>query len=221
MGWWDRINFDASQPYYIGERRAALYGTDEAYLVQLMNGVKEGNFPQRDDEVVLNSEAKIALDVGIGDRVTVRTPAGDAEFTVSGFGTDDSDYYKGQTFMVAVYMTRNAFHTLMAQNGLSESPVCTIQFQSAEKASKARAELQESGGVPKETILENKAVMGIAGQSDNEAISGIYGRKPTSSDAFCPPGGTELVQNGGALWTGCGHFGQLGNLRLSPLRHRR
>ena len=33
MGWWDRINFDASQPYYIGERRAALYGTDEAYLV--------------------------------------------------------------------------------------------------------------------------------------------------------------------------------------------
>ena len=174
MGWWDRINFDASQPYYIGERRAALYGTDEAYLVQLMNGVEEGNFPQRDDEVVLNSEAKIALDVGIGDRVTVCTPAGDAEFTVSGFGTDDSDYYKGQTFMVAVYMTRNAFHTLMAQNGLSESPVCTIQFQSAEKASKARAELQESGGVPKETILENKAVMGIAGQSDNEAISGIY-----------------------------------------------
>ena len=121
MGWWDRINFDASQPYYIGERRAALYGTDEAYLVQLMNGVEEGNFPQRDDEVVLNSEAKIALDVGIGDRVTVCTPAGDAEFTVSGFGTDDSDYYKGQTFMVAVYMTRNAFHTLMAQNGLSES----------------------------------------------------------------------------------------------------
>ena len=38
MGWWDRINFDASQPYYIGERRAALYGTDEAYLVQLKKG---------------------------------------------------------------------------------------------------------------------------------------------------------------------------------------
>ncbi len=29
------------------------------------------------------------------------------------------------------------------------------------------------------------------------------------------------MQNGGALWTGCGYFGQLGNLRLSPLRHRR
>ena len=174
MGWWDRINFDATDTYLVGKRRAALYGTDEAYFSQLMNGLEEGAFPQRDDEVVLNPDAKIALDVGIGDRVTVHTPAGDAEFTVSGFGTDDSDYYKGQTFMVAVYMTRNAFHTLMAQNGLSESPVCTIQFQSAEKASKARAELRESYGVPKETISENKAIMGIAGQSDNEAISGIY-----------------------------------------------
>ena len=62
----------------------------------------------------------------------------------------------------------------MAQNDLLESPVCSIQFQSAEKASRARAELQESYGVPKENIAENKAIMGMAGQSDNEAISGIY-----------------------------------------------
>lgn len=174
MGWWDRVNFDATDTYLIGERRAALYGTDEAYLVQLMNGLEEGAFPQRNDEVVLNPDAKIALDVGIGDRVTVHTPAGDADFTVSGFGTDDSDYYKGQTFMVAVYMTRDAFHNLMVQNGIVENPVCTIQFQNAEKASKARTELQESYGVPKENISENKAIMGMAGQSDNEAINGIY-----------------------------------------------
>ncbi len=174
IGWSDRFNFDADQPYYIGERRAALHGTDEAYLVQLMSGLQEGTFPQRDDELVLNPDAKLALDVDLGDRVTVHTPAGDADFTVSGFGTDDSDRYRGQTFMVAVYMTRDAFHDLMSQNGVSESPICSIQFQNAEKASQARAELQENYGIPKENISENKAVMGIAGQSDNEAINGIY-----------------------------------------------
>jgi len=173
-GWSDRFNFDADQPYYIGERRAVLYGTDEAYFVQLMNGLEEGAFPRQSDEVILNPDAKFALDVGIGDSVTVHTPAGDTDFTVSGFGTDDSDYYQGQTFAVAVYMTRAAFHNLMSQNGVSESPICSIQFQNAEKASKARAELQENYGIPKENISENKAIMGIAGQSDNEAINGIY-----------------------------------------------
>ncbi len=174
IGWSDSFNSNAEQPYYIGERRAALYGTDETYLVQLMKGLEEGAFPQQDDEVVLNSDAKIALDVGIGDRVTVHTPAGDMDFTVSGFGTDDSAYYQGQTFMVAVYMTRDAFHNLMSQNGVSESPICSIQFQSAKEASETKAELSEKYGIPKESITENKAVMGIAGQSDNDSINGIY-----------------------------------------------
>lgn len=174
IGWSDSFNSDAEQPYYIGERKAVLYGTDEAYLVQLMKGLEEGTFPQQDDEVILNPDAKIALDVGIGDSVTVHTPAGDMDFTVSGFGTDDSDYYQGQTFMVAVYMKRDAFHNLMSQNGVPENPICSIKFQSAGEASDAKAELSEKYGIPKESISENKAVMGIAGQSDNESINGIY-----------------------------------------------
>lgn len=174
IGWSDSFNSDAELPYYIGERKAALYGTDAAYLTQLMNGLEEGAFPQHDDEVMLSPNAKLALDVQIGDRVTVYTPAGDADFTVSGFGTDDRDYYRGQTFLVAVYMTQDYFHSLMAQNGVSEDPICSIQFQSAEAASKAKLELQEKYGLPQESISENTAVMGIAGKSDNESINGIY-----------------------------------------------
>ncbi len=174
IGWSDSFNSDAELPYYIGERKAALYGTDAAYLTQLMNGLEEGAFPQHDDEVMLSPNAKLALDVQIGDRVTLYTPAGDTDFTVSGFGTDDRDYYRGQTFLVAVYMTRDYFHSLMAQNGVSEDPICSIQFQSAEKASKAKLELQEKYGLSQESISENTAVMGIAGESDNEAINGIY-----------------------------------------------
>lgn len=94
-GWLSVFNFDADQPWYIGDRKATLYGTDETYLSQLADGIEEGNFPQNDREVVLSSNAKLALDVQTGDPVTVRTPAGDVELTVSGFGSDDQEYYEG------------------------------------------------------------------------------------------------------------------------------
>lgn len=174
VGWSDCFNFSAEQPYYIGERKAALYGTDEVYLTRLMNGLEEGAFPRQDDEVVLNSDAKIALDVQLGDQVIVHTPAGDANFTVTGFGTDDKEYYQGQTYLVAVYMTRDSFHDLLSRNGISENPICSIQFQSAKEASKVKAELSEKYGILPESISENTAVMGLAGQSGNTSVNGIY-----------------------------------------------
>lgn len=174
MGWSESFNLDTEQPYYVGEKTAVLSGTDETYFTQLMNGLEEGTFPQHGDEVVLSSNAKLALGVQIGDPVTVYTPAGDAVFTVSGFGADDKEYFQGQTYLVAVYMTRDAFHSLMAQNGVAENPTCYLQFQTPEAAAKARAELPETYGLPVESISENTAVMGIAGQSDKESFNGIY-----------------------------------------------
>ncbi len=170
------FNFDADQPWYIGDRKATLYGTDETYLSQLADGMEEGDFPQNDREVVLSSNAKLALDVQIGDPVTVRTPAGDVELTVSGFGSDDQEYYEGQTYLVAVYMTESAFASLMDKNGVSDTaPVCYVQFQSAAKASDAIPEIQEQYDLPEESISENTAVMGFAGQSSSESVKNFYG----------------------------------------------
>ncbi len=60
------FNEDADQSYTIGVRKATLYGTDETYLAQLADGMEEGAFPQSDQEVVLSSNAKLALDVEVG-----------------------------------------------------------------------------------------------------------------------------------------------------------
>ena len=175
-GWLSVFNFDADQPWYIGDRKATLYGTDETYLSQLADGIEEGNFPQNDREVVLSSNAKLALDVQTGDPVTVRTPAGDVELTVSGFGSDDQEYYEGQTYLVAVYMTETAFASLMDENGVSDpAPVCYVQFRSAAKASDAIPEIREQYDLPQESISENTAVMGLAGQSSSESVKNVYG----------------------------------------------
>lgn len=175
VGWSEAFNTDADQPYYIGEKRAALYGADSIYLRQLSNTLAEGEFPQRDNEVMLSTNAKLALEVQIGDSVTIRTPAGTADFTVTGFGSDNREDYQGQTYLVAVSMTRSAYTSLMEQNGIALNPTCYVQFKDASKASGAMTEIKEQYALSEENISENTAIMGIAGQSSHESVKNIYG----------------------------------------------
>lgn len=167
-------NSDADKPYYIGKRKATLYGTDKTYITQLSNALEEGTFPQADNEIMLSENAKLALNVQLGDRVTLHTPAGDTDFNISGFGSDDKKNYQGQTFLVAVYMTKNSFDSLMAKNDISVSPSYYVQFENAAKAAKAIPELKKLYNLPKDCISENTALMGISGQSNNKAMGTIY-----------------------------------------------
>lgn len=175
IGWSETFNLDADQPYFIGEKKAALYGTDQTYMIQIADGLEEGDFPSGDNEVMLSSNAKDVLKAQTGETVTLHTPAGDKDFTVSGFGSDDKKYYKEQNYLVAVYMTQTAFDGLMEANGLEGSPVLYVQFQSAAKAAKALPKLEQQYNLPKENISENTAVMGIAGKSTNKSMRNNYG----------------------------------------------
>ncbi len=175
VGWSETFNTDADQPFYIGEKKAALYGADSIYLAELVNALEEGSLPQSDDDIMLSSNARLALDVKIGDHVTVKTPSGDTDFTVCGFGADDAEYYQGQTYMVAVYMMRDAYISIMEQNHLPINPTCYIQFQDVSKASGITSEIRQQYDLPEEDISENTAIMGLAGQSSNESMKNIYG----------------------------------------------
>lgn len=175
VGWSETFNTDADQPFYIGEKKAALYGADSIYLAELVNALEEGSLPQSDNDIMLSSNARLALDVKIGDHVTVRTPSGDTDFTVCGFGSDDADTYQGQTYLVAVYMMRDAYIGVMEQNNIPVNPSCYIQFQDVSKASGVTSEIRQQYDLPEEDISENTAVMGLAGQSSNESMKNIYG----------------------------------------------
>ena len=175
IGWSETFNTDGDQPFYIGEKKAALYGADSIYLAELVNALEEGSLPQGDNDVMLSSNARLALDVKIGDHVTVKTPSGDTDFTVCGFGSDDAEYYQGQTYMAAVYMMRDAYISIMEQNHLPINPSCYIQFQDVSKASGIITETRQQYDLPEEDISENTAIMGLTGQSSNESMKNIYG----------------------------------------------
>ncbi len=175
VGWSETFNTDADQPFYIGEKKAALYGADSIYLAELVNALEEGSLPQGDNDVMLSSNARLALDVKIGDHVTVKTPSGDTDFTVCGFGSDDAESYQGQTYMVAVYMMRDAYISIMEQNNIPINPTCYIQFQDVSKATGIITEIRQQYDLPEGDISENTAIMGLAGQSSNESMKNIYG----------------------------------------------
>lgn len=194
-GWKAAFNTDADKPYLIEGKKAALFGTDTIYMTQLADSVEEGSFPQDNNEVMLSSNAKQGLSVHLGDQIILNTPAGDVEYTVSGFGSDDKEYYRGQTYLVAVYMTQDAFSALMEQNGVlyygvfgedamenSDSGYNQrynqsyyVQFQESAKTAKAILELQQKYQLPPDCISENKAVMGLSGKSSNQSIINMYG----------------------------------------------
>lgn len=175
-GWFDVFNFEGAEPYYVGNKKAALYGVDESYITQISNGLSEGTFPQNDTEVMLGTNAKKALNVGIGDTVLLQTPAGSANYSIVGFGEDDKEYYQGQSYLIGVYMTRGAFQELLARNGMEESsPAYYVQFQDAAKAGKAKAEILKQYGLAPDCISENTGLMGLAGTSDSKAMKNIYG----------------------------------------------
>ncbi len=174
IGWSEKFNEDAELPYFISDKKAALCGTDETYITKIMDGIVEGSFPQNDNEVILTENAKIAIHAKVGDRVTVHTPAGGRDFTVSGFGSDDNEYYKAQTYLVAVTMTQAAFASLMEENGIESHPSCYVQFKKASDAVEAVEGLRIKYQLPESSISENTGVMGLAGQSSNQSVNGIY-----------------------------------------------
>ena len=170
------FNYEGGQPYRIREKKAVLYGTEETYMNQISNGITDGAFPQNDSEVMLSPNAVTAFGAQIGDNVTLHTPAGDATFKISGFGTEDKGYYENQTYLVGVYMTQTAFASIMENNGITDNePAYYVQFEDATKATKAITELQAQYQLPAENISENTGVMSMAGQSSNESMKHFCG----------------------------------------------
>ena len=98
VSWFDSVNYKLDQDYRIGGKLTAVCGTEEAYITDIRTDEYTGRFPRGADEIMLSTNAEELLGIHIGDRITLTTPAGDVEYTVSGLRYDES----------AVFMTRSS-----------------------------------------------------------------------------------------------------------------
>ncbi|MBR1865995.1 MAG: FtsX-like permease family protein [Lachnospiraceae bacterium] len=174
MSWYDVINYDSEEEYYIGNSKAVLFGAEESYLTEIMNGLKEGSYPKNAQEIMLSSNAKGALGIRIGDSIVVSTPAGNEAYRVSGFGAGD-DMFHDQTYLIGGYLTRDAFCELRDQNDMETSEtVYYVQFRQHTNIRKAIHNLKEQYGWTDETISENSGMLGIMGYSDSSTMNNFY-----------------------------------------------
>ena len=171
--WYDEINTDAEQNYYIDGKNAVLYGIEESYITDIMKYPTEGVYPQNENEVALSADAKELFSVKIGDEITLDTPVGDVKYTISGFYEDDTEF-NDIIGGCCVFMNRKAFDEIRRLNGIESASQFYIRFQNENGLKKTIADMMQQYNLTAENVKENTAVLGMLGASSNESVNELY-----------------------------------------------
>lgn len=171
--WRDEIDFNTSKDYYVNGNKTVLYGIEESYLFQIRNYPTEGAFPQNDGEAMLSMDAQSKFGIHAGDRISLNTPAGDFDYTVSGFCEDEEDL-NDIIDGFCVYMNREAFEKVRSSNGEEPQSAYYIQFKENTNLRKAIQEVRENYGIAEGKVGENTALLGLTGASGHKDVQGLY-----------------------------------------------
>lgn len=174
ISWYDVINYDRAEDYYINFTKAVLYGVEETYITDIRNCLAEGSFPQNDREVILSPNAKEILGVNIGENVSVNTPFGNMDYTVCGFGSDDAAF-NALYDTISIYMERTAFYKVCELDGNKDiAPAHYVRFNDYTNVIGSIADIKTQYELTDERIIENTAVLGLTGFSSNSAVQNFY-----------------------------------------------
>ena len=171
--WYDDINVNADQGYYINGKNAVLYGIEETYVTDIMEYPLEGSYPQNEKEVALSADAKELFNVQIGDNIILNTPAGDFNYTISGFYEDDEDF-NDIIDGTCMYMCRATFDEVRSLNGLESMSRFYVRFKNENGLKKTIANIKEQYSLTSENVSENTPVLSLLGASTNESINALY-----------------------------------------------
>ena len=171
--WYDDINVNADQGYYINGKNAVLYGIEETYVTDIMKYPLEGSYPQNEKEVALSADAKELFNFQIGDNIILNTPAGDFNYTISGFYEDDEDF-NDIIDGTCMYMCRAAFDEVRSLNGLESMSRFYVRFKNENGLKKTIANINEQYSLTSENVSENTPVLSLLGASTNESINALY-----------------------------------------------
>ena len=169
----ETINAGVDENCYIGSQRAVLYGVDESWVTDIWDFLEDGTYPESDTEVIASANIKNTLGVDIGDSITLNTPSGSTEYTISGFGSHDLEF-NDMYDAVTVYMNRGAFSELCLANNVEESPVYYVRFSTDNGVAKRINDIKENYGLTDEIVDENTALLAITGASSNGYAQALY-----------------------------------------------
>lgn len=171
--WQGVINETTEENYDINGKKVVLYGVEERFLTEMSNGLTEGSYPENAKEILLSPNAGTLFDIQIGDQITVNTPAGSMNYSVSGFCETDAKFNELYD-CISAYMNMAAFETLCNAAGTGFAPNYYIRFRNGVNINRALTEIKEQYGLAEESISENTGVVGLMGFSGNSTLKNLY-----------------------------------------------
>ncbi len=175
--WYGNFGEDIYEGYEIDGKRVILYGTQQAYIDKLRGYEWEGMYPQNDNEVMLNEISKERLGVGLGDDITIHTPAGDFDYRITGFCVDEYQQYDAKYDGVCAYLSLDALKDICNRNGYAdgvENAAYYVRFAEGTDIREMIANLKAQFGLADGNIEENLITMGVAGASSNQTMNSLY-----------------------------------------------
>ena len=172
--WHQAFGEDIYEGYEIDTKRVIFYGTQKTYMEDIREYECEGDFPQHANEVMLNEIAKERLGVQAGEQITIDTPAGAFDYTVTGFCVDEWQLYNNAYEGVCAYLTLEALTDICSANGYATNAALYLRFVKGTDIREAITGLQEQYGLRDGAIQENMITMGLAGESSNQTVNGFY-----------------------------------------------
>ena len=175
---YNMLNYDGKQGYTLAETEVALCGSNDRLFAKIFpNMLSEGAFPKADNEAMVTESAKDMLDLHIGDKITINTPAGlDLVFTLSGFVENTANLMSSDTY--GVFLTTEKLYDIYSTNGsdgLTDYPtVYYVQFASTLNVQSEIENLKSQCGLSGDQVSENTKLLGLLGQSTSSFMIQVY-----------------------------------------------
>lgn len=176
--WYGTLNYRGDQGYTIAGKNVAIIGSDPAWMSTIQTDViEDGAFPRTDQEALITENAKTALNLRIGDSLSIAAPGGTAlTYTISGFLQDFAKNLQEDSYAVSLTTPefRSIYPPTATDKGMNAHSLFYIQFSDRAPIPKIIKDIKLQYGLTDEQVAENTELLGLLGKSGNTFMLQIY-----------------------------------------------
>ncbi|MCH5345314.1 MAG: ABC transporter permease [Acetatifactor sp.] len=167
------INYRLDMGYAINGTQTALCGFDEPFF-ELLPAIhmKEGAFPQNDNEALVSESVRDRLGFDIGDTIEITTPDEPIRLQISGFIEDP--YSMQQSGAFGVFLNTHAYRLYFQDETLEEDFFYFVEFVPHCRIQDVVKDICEQLNIPADAVIENNKLMGLLLQSSDGYILTLY-----------------------------------------------
>lgn len=166
-------NYKLDKDYFVEGKKSVICGFDRGFLDLYPSiEIKEGNFPEKPNEAVVSENMKEQLNLKTGDKITLRTPEGNLEYTVSGITGDTSMLMKWDVF--GIFLSADGYRASFMNATETKDMEYYVQFQPFVNIQESINNICESFSLSKDKVGENAKLLGLILQSDDMYMMQLY-----------------------------------------------